>query len=71
MITSLKIRSVKGDSTLSCSNLLTVKDLKQKYIEALGDKSLTIAELRFFCLGKELRDDLFVYSYDLREEMTV
>jgi len=24
-----------------------------------------------FCLGKELKDDLFLYSYDMMDEITV
>jgi len=24
-----------------------------------------------FCLGKELKDDLFLYSYDIADEMAV
>ena len=49
------------------SNLLSIKELKQFFLEKLGDKAegLELAKLRFFCLGKELSDDLFVYSYDL------
>ena len=49
------------------SNLLSINELKQFFLEKLGDKAegLELAKLRFFCLGKELSDDLFVYSYDL------
>ena len=49
------------------SNLLSIKELKQFFLEKLGDKAegLELSKLRFFCLGKELSDDLFVYSYDL------
>jgi len=66
----LKIRSVKGDSTLACSNHTSIKDLKEKYAASLGGKVLA-EELRFFCLGKELKDDLFIYSYEIKDEMTV
>lgn len=68
----MKIRSVKGDSILSVTNHISIKTLKAKYIEALGNKSdLKLEELRFFCLGKELKDELFLYSYDIRDEMAV
>ena len=32
---------------------------------------MTATALRFLCLGKELKDDLFVYSYDLTDELTI
>ena len=32
---------------------------------------LEIDSLRFFCLGKELMDDLFIYSYELKDEITI
>ena len=32
---------------------------------------MSIETLRFFCLGKELMDDLFVYSYELKDEITI
>lgn len=27
--------------------------------------------LRLFCMGKELKDDLFLYSYDIADEMVL
>jgi hypothetical protein len=55
------------------SNLLSVKQLKQEFITKLGDKGndLSFENLRFFCLGKELQDDLYLYSYDLTDEITI
>lgn len=56
------------------SNLLSVIELKELFISKLDAekrKGLTRDNLRFFCLGKELSDDLFVYSYDLRDEITI
>jgi hypothetical protein len=32
---------------------------------------MEIEYLRFFCLGKELMDDLYVYSYELKDEITI
>jgi len=48
------------------SNLMSIAELKQSFIEHL-DKAdeLSVANLRFFCLGKELQDELYLYSYDL------
>jgi len=57
---------------LSVSSHISIRALKVKYIEALGVKSdVKQEELRFFCLGKELKDDLFLYSYDIKDEMAV
>ena len=28
-------------------------------------------QVRLFCLGKELKDDLFLYSYDIMDEMAI
>lgn len=65
------MRSVKGDITIQISNHESVKAFKQKYIDKLGDNTLKIENIRLFCLGKELKDELFLYSYDLIDEMTV
>jgi hypothetical protein len=52
------------------SNLLTVEELKELYIKTNKDKrnvGLTIDRIRFFVMGKELKNDLWVYSYDINE----
>lgn len=55
------------------SNLTSIKDLKIKFIKGLGDKGTDLQAdlLRFFCMGKELSDDLFVYSYELSDDITI
>jgi hypothetical protein len=55
------------------ANDLTIKQLKEQYIEALGEKAegMSAGGLRFLCLGKELKDDLFVYSYDIMDDITI
>ena len=40
------------------------------FITELGLEQ-TVDKLRFFCLGKELKDELFLYSYDVRDELTI
>lgn len=60
-----------GDCTLSVSNMISILELKQKYIDQLPEKGLKPSNLRLFCLGKELKDDLFIYSYDIVDEVTV
>jgi hypothetical protein len=71
---TLKARhAVKGDVTMNLSNLMPIVDFKQMYIEALGKngEGLTTDKIRMFAMGKELKDDLFVYSYDILNESTV
>jgi len=71
---TLKCRhAAKGDLILELSNLLTIVEFKQKYITDLGDQGegLEISKIRMFAMGKELKDDLFVYSYDIINESTV
>ena len=58
------------------SNLINIIDLKKKYVELLNSKELSKGEieaqnLRMFAMGKELKDDLFVYSYDIMNESTI
>jgi hypothetical protein len=67
------VRSVKGDCVVAVSNLVTVMDFKQMYINKLGESGvgMSVEGIRMFCLGKELKDELFLYSYDLVDEMTV
>jgi hypothetical protein len=43
------------------------------YIEKVSATSegLKVENVRMFCLGKELKDELFLYTYDIADEMTV
>jgi hypothetical protein len=51
---------------------MSILELKLKFLEKLEDeKELGQQDLRFFCLGKELSNDLFVFSYDLKDEITI
>lgn len=70
---SLKIRSGTGDKTLPVSNQLQVAEFKTEYINALelGSDGIEPTNLRFFCMGKELKDELFLYSYDINNDMVV
>lgn len=65
------MRSVKGDYVLSVSNLVSIQQFKLMYLEKIEEKNIKPENLRMFCLGKELKDDLFLYSYDIFDEMTV
>ena len=43
------------------------------YMEAIGIslEEIPLSRLRFFCMGKELQDDLFLYSYDIATDMVI
>ena len=69
---TLKVRNAqKGDVTLEITNLMSILDFKQAYINEVNDTELSTDKLRMFAMGKELKDDLFVYSYDIMNESTV
>mmetsp|Transcript_4569 Transcript_4569/g.6924 ORF Transcript_4569/g.6924 Transcript_4569/m.6924 type:complete len:120 (+) Transcript_4569:479-838(+) len=68
----LKLRNAaKGDVVMEMSNLITIEQFKQDYVAKVGDDSLDYKLIRFFAMGKELKNDLFVYSYDIINESTV
>jgi len=74
IIMKLQARNAgKGDVQMEPSNLLKITEFKQNYISALGEKGegLTIERIRMFAMGKELKDDLWLYSYDILNESTV
>jgi len=57
---------------LKPSNLSSIPDFKGMYIAQLKDNTgLTHNEVRMFCMGKELKNDLHIYSYDLFDESVV
>ncbi len=70
---NLKVRSPKGDYVMECSNWTSILDFKQMYIEKLGAAAadVKVDKVRMFCLGKELKDDLFLYTYDVTDELTI
>ena len=63
--------------TTDIDNDISIMDLKKLYITNLAaekpgsEEGIEAARLRFFCLGKELKDELFVYSYDLVDDLTI
>ena len=62
---------------IDISILTSILDLKKVFMEEANkegeplEEGLQVEQLRFFCLGKELQDDLFLYSYDLQDEITI
>ena len=68
----VKLRNAaRGDVEVDVSNLTAITDFKQIYIDKIADDSLNVSHLRFFAMGKELKDDLWVYSYDIMNDLTV
>ena len=74
---TLKLRNTTmGDVEMDMSNLLNILELKNRYVKLLDEKELTkgdveSSQLRMFAMGKELKDDLFIYSYDILNESTI
>lgn len=67
----LKIRSAKGDKELDTTNLISIPELKQKYLDMLETKDFEAKDCKFFCMGKELKNEHFVYTYDIGDSMTI
>ena len=69
---TLKVRhAVRGDKILQISNLLPIVDFKKEYVKQLGDSEVTYENVRLFAMGKELKEELWIYSYDIMNESTV
>ena len=68
-IKGLKIKLLSENVVIEMdpSNHLSILELKLMFIEQLSNSELKPENIRFLCLGKELVDDLFIYSYDLKE----
>lgn len=52
---------------MNVSNKLSVSKLKQKYLAERAQDGVGLENIRIFCLGKELKDDLFLYSYEIAD----
>ena len=59
--------------TEDISNHCSIIELKHKFIQHLGDGGVGLKpeNLRYFSLGKELKDDLHVFSYDMHNDITI
>jgi hypothetical protein len=60
---------VKGDKKFTVSNNENIKKLKITYLLEVGMTEDCIERIRLFCLGKELKNDLFLYSYDIGDDL--
>ena len=52
-------------------NTTQVVNLKLEYLDELEIPRDDLNLVRFFCMGKELKDDLYLYSYDIASDMVV
>ena len=52
-------------------NTTQVVNLKLEYLDELEIPRDDVSLVRFFCMGKELKDDLYLYSYDIASDMVV
>jgi hypothetical protein len=69
---TLKIRhAAKGDVIMEISNLMPISEFKKEYVSLLKDVSIDPSNVRLFAMGKELKDELWIYSYDIMNESTV
>lgn len=73
----LKVRNAaRGDFELDVENVVSIINFKDMYIKLLAEKeesnsSLKPEQVRLFAMGKELKDDLFLYSYDLKADIVI
>lgn len=70
----LKARNAaRGDVVIETNNLLPVNEFIKMYIAELKKKDMDISSdtIRMFAMGKELKPDLWLYSYDILNESTV
>ena len=51
--------------------MATIAELKMMYVSTVNKPDILPHHLRMFYMGKELKDDLHVYSYDMREDLTI
>lgn len=74
---SVKVRNTTfGDKDMQAENDSSVSDFKMQYVQKLIEDKTEIEQLkpeqiRMFAMGKELKDDLFLYSYDIDDGLTM
>jgi hypothetical protein len=71
----LKLRLGIVEHIFDVPNNIKIMDLKEMFANAenkkKGKEPLDVTLIRLFYSGKECKDDLFVYSYDMAEGMTL
>ena len=56
-----------SDKTFSISNMITVKELKDIYLEEVGGEH----KLRMMYGGQEMKDDKLLASYNVASDMVI
>ena len=59
-----------GDKKMNVSNRSMVSELKETYGEMLASK-VQKDNIRFFSLGKELKNEFALYNYDITSDMVI
>ena len=53
------------------SNKSKVSEVKQSYLEMCEASNVPLENIRLFCLGKELKDDMNLYHYDVVNDVVM
>jgi hypothetical protein len=48
-----------------------VGDLKKQYLKQLNNNDIKVEDIRMYFGGKEMKDDLFIYSYEIKDDSTI
>jgi hypothetical protein len=68
----LRIRFGPKDITIDVTNKSSIAECKSIFLKEVEmEEKSNPDNTRFFCLGKELKNDFFIYSYDIVDEMVV
>jgi len=68
----LKVRYGQKDINIIVTNKSSILEAKAIFLKEVEMEEKSSPEnTRFFCLGKELKNEFFIYSYDIVDEMVV
>ncbi len=67
----VKFRLAASDIQMQLNNKHTVGAVKQQFIDTQKLQDVSVSNIRIFCMGKELKDDLFMYSYDIVDDVVM
>jgi len=68
----IKIRYQSRDIMISTNNKAKIPEAKMTFLETAElTKQVEDDSVRFFCLGKELKNEFFLYSYDISEDTVI
>ena len=68
----MKVRYGPKDINIIVTNKSSITECKAIFLKEVEMEEKSNPEnTRFFCLGKELKNEFFIYSYDIVDEMVV